>query len=168
MSAAPQAVSKAEFARLLGASRSAITAHAKAGRLVLTDDGLVMVEASRARLQATVGAPERAGEGIVGARVMDWRERKEQAQAEMAEMDVAQRRGELVRADEVAQVASAAVVVFRTRLEMLPDQLAPQIAVITDEHRVRALLAAEIESALADLAHRLAEQLAAQAGKGAA
>lgn len=50
----PQAVTRAEFARILGVKRSYITALAKADRLVLTPDGRkVVVAASQARIHET-------------------------------------------------------------------------------------------------------------------
>lgn len=47
--------SQAEFARALGVDRSRITRLKQDGRLVLTDAGLVDVEASRERILATTG-----------------------------------------------------------------------------------------------------------------
>jgi len=44
---------KSEFARLLGVAPSYVTKLAKAGRLVLCEDGRVDVEASLARIEAT-------------------------------------------------------------------------------------------------------------------
>ena len=44
---------QADFARRLGVSRSHVTGLKHAGRLVLTDNGLVDVDASIARIDAT-------------------------------------------------------------------------------------------------------------------
>ena len=56
--------------------------------------------------------------------------------------------GKVVDAREVANVVSGAVVTLRTRLESLPDLLAPQMVGLPDEGRARALLAEAIEHAL--------------------
>ena len=56
MDVQPQTMTQAEFARHLGRNRATITRAKAAGRLVLTDEGLVDVAASLARLQATAGS----------------------------------------------------------------------------------------------------------------
>lgn len=56
--------------------------------------------------------------------------------------------GKVVDARDVANVVSSAVVTLRTRLESLPDLLAPQMVGLPDEGRARALLAEAIEHAL--------------------
>lgn len=56
--------------------------------------------------------------------------------------------GKVVDSREVANVVSGAVVTLRTRLESLPDLLAPQLVGLQDEARARALLAEAIEHAL--------------------
>lgn len=56
--------------------------------------------------------------------------------------------GKVVDAREVANVVSSAAVTLRTRLESLPDLLAPQLVGLQDEGRARALLAEAIEHAL--------------------
>ncbi len=159
-----QLMTRSEFAEHTSMSRSYVTKLANTGRLVLSDDGRVRVQATLALLKETTGAPERAADAVVGEQYTDWRERKERAQAEMAEMDVAQRRGTLMEADRVRSAAVAAVTALRSRLELLPDQLAPQLAATTDEQRVRAHLASEIEAALAELAQQIATHLMPHAG----
>lgn len=157
-------MTRTEFAAHIGVSRSYVTKLADTGRLVLADDGRVRVAETKAVLKSTTGAPERAVDAAVSEQYTDWRERKERAQAEMAEMDVAQRRGTLMEADRVRSAAVAAVTTLRSRLELLPDQLAPQLAATSDEQRVRAHLAAEIETALAELHQQIAAHLMPPAG----
>ncbi len=53
--------------------------------------------------------------------------RRSKALAEKAEIDVAEMRGQLVPADQVADVFNAAVQVMKTRVRSVPTTVAPQI-----------------------------------------
>lgn len=163
---APELMTRSQFAAHIDCAKSYVTKLGNQGRLVLADDGRVRVAETLALIRATTGAPERASEIILSTPAapapadeehrplyIDWKDRKERAQAEMAEMDVMQRRGQLLEADQVRAVVVSAATQLRTRLEMLPDQLAPVLAASSDEQHIRAQLAQHIEAALADLAH---------------
>lgn len=78
----------------------------------------------------------RAGSAFQVARAL-----REQHMAELAGMDVAARRGELLDRDAVRAACSEAVTQFRTRLEGLATTLGPQLAPVTDEGRCTAMLA---------------------------
>lgn len=150
-----QAVSQAEFARLIGVGRSYVTALKTAGRLVLDHEGKVMVEESKAAIAQSSGAPERAA--VVQPAFSDARDKKEHYAAELARLDYEERCGKLiVAADVIAAVADSAVT-LRTRLESFPDQLAPQLAAMADEQQVRAMLAEQIEILLGELSGKFAE-----------
>lgn len=144
------AVTKTEFASLLGVAKSYVSKLAAADRLVITAGGLVDVDASKRRIQETSGAPERAA--VTTPVFADARDKKEHYQAEMARLDYETRCGTLMDAADVRAVVANAATTLRTRLELLPDQLAPQLAAQPDENTVRAILANEIEALLADLA----------------
>jgi hypothetical protein len=179
----PQACSQAAFARRLGYRRSYVTALKAAGRLVLSDDGQVLVAESMARIEATRDpgkaavaerhaaartapqapeanqpAPPRAdqaaeSESAVG--YQHWRERRERAGALAAERENALAEGKLLPAADVAAQVTTAFVIARGALEGLPDILAPQLAAESDESRCRALLVDAVELHLADLSRRL-------------
>lgn len=152
--AGPAGLTRTAFARELGVSKSYITKLAQAGRLVLTADGLVDGAASKQRIQATAGAPERMAEPAPV--FADARDKREHYQAEMARLDYETRCGTLMDAADVRSAVANAATTLRTRLELLPDQLAPQLAAQPDESAVRAMLANEIEALLADLAAHFA------------
>lgn len=185
---ADQAVSRSDFARLLGVKPSYITQLAKDNRLVLDADGRVLVDASRARILETrdpskaavaarhaagrtPAAPEGAGHGTDapqapaaaasaepeadGAGYQDWRTRSERAKALAAERDLALTTGELMRTDDVRHCISTAFTEVRARLEALPDLLAPVLVVIREEPAMRARLADEIETVLAEASRAL-------------
>jgi len=60
--------------------------------------------------------------------------------------------GRLMDADDVKRFVADAVVTLRTRLESLPDVLAPQLAAVSDENIARTLIAEGIEHALEECA----------------
>lgn len=64
--------------------------------------------------------------------------------------------GQLLEAPAVRSALADAATTLRTRLESLRDILAPQLAPITDEARIRTLLGDEFEHALAELARGFA------------
>ena len=167
-------VTRAEFARLRGIKPSYVTELAKAGRLVLTDDGkrvrvaesIASIEATRdpskqavadrhaAGRAAQSDAPADEPESISNPDYQAARAKREHYAAEREEMRYRQEAGELLVATEVAGALSSILTELRTRLETLPDTLGPQLAPVTDEQQVRARLADEIEVALGDVAHR--------------
>lgn len=165
----PNLMTHAEFSRFTGRAKSGVTKLSNQGLLVKSPCGRVVVRESLERIRQHREAPGRYAAraeamSVVAAQpaepdpqpaptYVDWKDRKERAQAEMAEMDVLQRRGLLLEADQVRAVVVSAATQLRTRLEMLPDQLAPVLAASSDEQHIRAQLAQHIESALADLAH---------------
>jgi hypothetical protein len=148
--AAPKAVSQAEFARLIGVGRSYVTALKKAGRLVTDIEGRVLVEESKASLARSTGAPERAA--VVTELYQDNRDKKDHYAAELARLDYEERCGSLMIAADVLTVVAGAATILRNRLETLPHILAPQLAVVSDEQQIMALLADQVETLLAELA----------------
>jgi phage terminase Nu1 subunit (DNA packaging protein) len=70
-----------------------------------------------------------AGRGGGEAQVVkaDEEARRMKAQADKAEIEVAQMRGELLAADEVAEVVQSAVQVMKTRLTAIPAKAAPMV-----------------------------------------
>lgn len=155
MNAAVNAVSQAEFARQIGVARSYVTALKSAGRLVLDSQGKVLVEESKASIARSNGAPERAA--VVEPVFSEARDKKEHYAAELARMDYEERCGKLMKASDVISVISSALVSLRTQLESFPDLMAPQLASINDEQRIRAMLADSIEALLAELSHQMAQ-----------
>lgn len=73
-----------------------------------------------------------------------------------ARRDYEQSIGELLEAAAVRSALADAGTTLRTRLESLRDILAPQLAPITDEARIRTLLSDEFEHALAELSRGFA------------
>lgn len=170
------------FARILGERSPAYVHQLKSeDRLVLTSDGKrVLVDESLARIRETASpahegvaarhaaarAAKVAGESDAPASDDDdkpepmspglqhWRERNEKAKALAAERDNAVAEGKLMDAAEVEAAVAGATTTLRSRLEGLPDVLAPQLAAASDEGEVRAVLAEAIEHALEEVSRQ--------------
>lgn len=153
---APAFCRQAEFARLQGWSKSYVTALKQAGRLVLADDGLVDVQASLARIQATTEAVERASPPAVPPPQRADRDRKEFYDAENARLDLEERLGRLMRAEQVLEAVADAGALFAAQLDALPARLAPELAGLGgDEGRIQAVLAEALEAARAEMVTKL-------------
>jgi hypothetical protein len=112
-----------------------------------------------------IAAP--APDGAVGERRSDAQARKESALADMAEMDVKQKRGELIPKADVDLALRSFAASVRARLDVLPDQLAPLVSPVTDLDEIHALLAEHCRSILSAVADDMG-RAASAAGQGAA
>ncbi|TAA18218.1 hypothetical protein EA658_13815 [Pseudoxanthomonas winnipegensis] len=81
---------------------------------------------------------------------------KEEALARKALREEQVEMGQLLVRDETLAAVADAVVMLRSRLELLPPTLAPRLAALDDEDQVRVLLRDEIEQALEELARKFA------------
>ena len=143
------ALSQADFARHIGVGRSYVTALKKSGRLVLDDVGKVLVAPSMEAIAKSNGAPERAA--VVVPTYSDAKIRKEEAEAGLKEIELAKQQEILMVADDIRKCLSEYATTLRTRLERLPDRLAPQLAATCDEQQVRAMLTDAVEMALTEM-----------------
>lgn len=181
----PQAVTQAEFARILGVQRSYVTALKKAGRLVLNAIGNVLVEESKRRIAETgdpnrddVAARHAAARGqevaVDGGKREETddepeadggshdyqksRAKKEHYLAEQARIEFEQRTGKLVEKADVEAAVADIVTAFRQGLENMPHRTAPEL-VGKDLDAIRALLKLEIHGALADMEREFSKRL---------
>lgn len=95
------------------------------------------------------GARPDGGEGYQASRA-----RREQAEAAIAELKLAELRRELVRADEVTSRWAGMLSGFRQSLLQRTPRLTQVLAAETDPARVAAILEADVIQALAQLATR--------------
>lgn len=79
------------------------------------------------------------------------RTRREKAEASMAELRLAELRGELIQVAAVRAAFGAALTATRDRLLSIPDRLAPVLAAESAPQRVHEVMSAEIRDALAQL-----------------
>lgn len=166
---------RAQFARLNGWGRSYVTELAQAGRLVLADNGKVLVRESLERIKATADpahaavaqrhAAERAAKANgddeqpktdrVGSTFSQAKAVRERYNAMLAKVEYEQRIGELVSAKEVRRAAEEFGAALRRRWENLADSLAAVCAAESDPARVHALISDEVEQTLLDLSKEL-------------
>jgi hypothetical protein len=181
-------VRRSEFAALQGWSKAYVTELGHKGRLVLGPDSkLVDVDATRALLQHSsdpartstrrrhslgrlgrdLGAgvlPASSSAAAPGAGDSDpnyWctKTRREGALAELAELELAQRRGVLVDRARVESMAYASGRMLRDTVLGLPTQLAPQIAAMTDVSEIEAKLRTAFRQVFADAEGIIADDL---------
>lgn len=180
-------IRQAEFAKLMGWNRSTVTRLKQAGRLVMVGNR-VDAEASRARIEETGGmradvterhaaARSQDGQGSAqageaarrtgGETRADAQARKESAAADLLEMELAEKRGNLLAREDVELAMKSIGAAVRAALEVLPDQTAPLVAPVTDMHEVHALIADACRNVLHNLGtavEREREKLIANTG----
>lgn len=179
-------VSRAEFARLMGVNKSTVTRWAEKGQIVV-ESGQVNVEASRERLRETGGArpdvadrhaaergqkvgagetapaasaapaaaqpDDRVGNSYQAARAV-----KEKYNALQAKLEYERQMGNLIPKEDVDAALKALGASVRARLDVLPDQLAPVVAPVTDLDEVHAVLAEHLRAVLAGISDDLARE----------
>lgn len=85
------------------------------------------------------------------------KERRERAEAELAELELQERRRELVRAADVERVTFEANRAVRDRVMGIADRVAPIVAAEADVARCHEIIANECRAALRDVVQALAE-----------
>lgn len=167
-----------EFADFVPCKPSYVTELRKSGRLVLTEDNkrvrvaesLQLIEDTKDPAKRAVAArhaaaraasappPTDAGEDTDSPADVEpapqsseyhrSRAEREKWAAKTAQLEYERSVGKLLDASEVEGAAASAATVLRTSLEAIPAELAPLLAPITDETRVRTMLTERIEHAL--------------------
>jgi len=165
-----QSLTQAAFAEEIGVKRSYITQLKKEGRLVM-QDGKVLVDESielinntkdpskagvvarHAKERESKQEPARAIEAIDddGSSFNFWKTKNEKRKFLDADRESQVRSKELFEVADVKMAVLDSDAIIRNRLESMPDLLAPQLAIESDEHKVRLLLMDQIEWLLSEL-----------------
>jgi phage terminase Nu1 subunit (DNA packaging protein) len=144
-------VTQSEVGRVLGITQSAVSQHVKAGKLSTLPDGSMDPEtAAREYAERTnpvkpkgrKTGPKPAGEAE--GTMYRSQERLAAAKAEQAELELAQLRGDMLRADEVKAAAFVAARTARDQLLSIPQRLAPVVASLTDPRDCQRAIEAEV------------------------
>jgi len=149
-------VSQAEFARRMGWTRQYVSKLAKAGRLVMVGN-LVDVAASMAAVQAgadparQLDAPKPVPAGEMS--FAQARAQRERANAQLAELELGERRGALLPRDMVEREAFERARGLRDRILMVPALIADELAALTDGPEIRRKLDGALREALREAAH---------------
>lgn len=151
-------LSKSEYAQARGCSAAYVSKLNRQGRLVLTPSGKVNVEATDRLIESTrdparggdrrpgaagrdVDAGNAAAPGVVVHQTYKEAARRERiAKARIAELELAEKTGQLVRREEVAAAIFGLSRQAMEALDALADRLASQLAAESDVTRVHALL----------------------------
>jgi hypothetical protein len=135
------------------------------GGLKVGADGTAMGGEGEDKSAGTIAPP--APDGALGERRADAQARKESALADMAEMDVKQKRGELIPKVDVDMALRSFGASVRAKLDVMPDQLAPILVAVADLDEIHALLAEHCRGILSAVADDLG-RAATAAGQGGA
>jgi hypothetical protein len=112
-------------------------------------NAIVAVRSMIESLTADLSRTAQDGGSAIRAARLRWFE----SRASIAELELAQRRGELLNAAEVTQALRSAMATMRNRLLSVPSHLGPRIAATTDAVKCAQLLREQISAALEDLAN---------------
>ena len=161
-----------QFAQHIGVSEPYVTRLKKAGRLVM-EGRRIDVERSKRRIADTrdparqdvvdrhkaakrqKGTPPPADDSAERKESLSYasaRARRETALAEAAELDLLARKGDLCQVADVERAIAALATQVRSRFERLADRLAPEVAALADEQKVRTFILGEIDDVLDSLA----------------
>lgn len=141
-------VTQTKLARELGVTQQAVSKALAAKRLECGEDGLLDLEASRARWDET-SRPSITG---TGSDYHAQRTMRESYLAKLARMDYEERAGRLVDATEIQAQAFNAGRRIREHLITMADRIAARVAGETDRTECYQIVLAEVERALDELA----------------
>ena len=181
MNSTVNAVTQAEFARLIGVGRSYVTALKKADRLVINEIGNVLVEESKKRIAETadpnrddvrerfvaergqpvaVDAPEieETEEQPTGPDDQRARAKKEYFLAEQARIAFERDIGKLIAKADVERAIEDVISAIRQTIENLPHRTAPEL-VGKDLDAIRATLKQEVHAALSNMDKEFSKRL---------
>ena len=86
------------------------------------------------------------------------RRRKEAALAELREIEIAEKRGELIDVAQMEQAWSTVGQTIRDNLLGMPDKLTPMLAAMTDKKQIRSYLMSEFQQLLTALPARICKR----------
>ncbi|KPM60205.1 hypothetical protein H4C81_09820 [Pseudomonas monteilii] len=171
-------LTRTDYAKSKNWSRQYVGKLVQQGRLVLTDDGLVDVDASEQYLAMTSDPGRRntnaaaipivstqaspqpvpMSSPIISPGYQQAKARLALAQAELTETNLRKANGTLVEVDVVDGAAFAAGRMIRDQILALPAQLAPELSAMTDSWQVERTLASALRRVLDDAAAMVAAE----------
>jgi hypothetical protein len=162
----PAAMSAVEFGKFVGVSEKTV-------RNWMNNNGLPFADTGRSRVIESVAAVKwyvaycgtesgNGGNSVKNKAIEtqpaiseDYGEalaRKTTAEADLKELQLAERRGQVASIEDVERVLSAAIIATKTQIEALPSKLANQLVGVPDRNTVQSLLAREMNQLLTNLA----------------
>jgi phage terminase Nu1 subunit (DNA packaging protein) len=155
----PELVTQAQYARMRGVSREAVSKAIREGRIQADARGLVdRAEADRAWAANTIPRPGVVAGGLAsvdaylpsidGVSLTDARTLHELTKARIAALQLGREMGQLVPVATVRDQAFRAARASRDVLESIPDRISDTLSGMTDVDAIRKLLREELENAL--------------------
>ena len=138
-------VSKAEFSRIMEVSKSMVTKYVAAG-MPVDKSGKLDLAKCQSWVNDNIKSHSNPNETLAEAQT-----RKEAAVASLRELELQERRGELLRADETQATWESIISTTRSHLLLLPAKLGYKVAVLTDPAECQSVIDAEIKAALKSL-----------------
>ena len=170
-------ISQAQYAKLRGVSPAAVCIAVKEGRISLIDGKIDPVAANaqwdantrpRINFSSAESAPVPPVDGApslpdtaISQTLYDLqlaRAKREYHEANIAEMKERQRAGQLVELRDVQLAYTTLAAQLRAAMERIPDKVATRLAAESNADAVHALLLAELDQCLMDMA-RMAEHI---------
>ena len=149
-------VKKGDAAKLLGAQPAQVTRWVKRGMPLTSEEAIrawyaanVVPRRKPAEMAATDTNWDQDDDGTAAPR--NWRERRDKALALTEELNLAERRGELVDRKVVMATWATLISAFRTRMLAIPSKVAPQVAVPGKAQQAQDMIAAAVHEALAEV-----------------
>jgi phage terminase Nu1 subunit (DNA packaging protein) len=162
MSALPKL---ATLARELGVTKGRISQMKAAGMPVNSVAAAKEWKAANVRARFDVDREAADPVAVVTYDIAEARAKREHHEANIAAMREAQLAGDLVERKRVESALVGIAAQVRANFERLPDKLAEVLAAETDAHQAHALLTAEIDLVLEDLAAQVNAVELADAGR---
>lgn len=181
MTAAAERLSQSGLARRLGTSRQAVHDLVKRGIIAVDDEGLIDVAEATEAMAKTLRADAKSVAAIMASEPEPTtqaeppaiepsagpefdptaatsyhvaRTLREAAEAQIAQLKLRVMAGALLDSERVKTAATTMAAMTRNAFEKIPDKLADRLAAEADATACHAMLVAEIDQVLADLAAR--------------
>jgi hypothetical protein len=137
-------ISRREYARRRGVTLAAVQKALRSGRIALTDDRIDPVSADAqwaantdpTQSMRAIGtrppriAPAEASGADDGRRLLDAKRRREDALAQLAELELAEKRGHLVNVAQIEPMYAQMVGAFKTELLARDDKLRAELQLL--------------------------------------
>jgi len=151
-------LSQSQYAKRWGVTQQAVSQAIQSGRIPTTNgkidpdlaDPLWIANTDQTKPRNSISGHPRGRSGGNGKRGPEentytvHRATREQALAELAQMQLAEKRGELVALSEVRRIATAAAKSACQALDLIPDRISARLASISDEAQIHRILSEHI------------------------
>lgn len=140
-------ITKSEFAREMNISPQRVHSLIKRGIIQVRKDGKINFDRAKKILEDNRATSPK----MKNISYSDARARHEMLKIEMAQIELRQRKRDLIERGEVIKICSDIITISKTRLLAIPTKLAPQIVGVDSIRKIKSILEKEIRQALDEL-----------------